>query len=102
MSEIKVGEVVTIKTTGEQVFVLSIDEVGTEPTGVLSGTTAEVRVPVLTREGIKHVIETFLVEELESEEARLEREANMHANMAKQFETLQPQVAADPTEEPVN
>ena len=52
---IKAGEIVFIKTTEEPVYVLAVDE-----------TSAAVRRPIQTQNGIKHVEETWALSELET------------------------------------
>lgn len=89
MSEIKVGEVVVVKTTGEQVFVLEVD---VEDVGV------KVRIPVLTRDGIKHQKFVFTAAELETSDDRTLREMQEHLDQAQQFKTLAPAPVADETE----
>ena len=106
MSEIKVGEVVVVKTTGEQVFVLAVlDDTENENTpsvGMLHGGVADVRIPVLTRDGIEHQTFRFSVEELETTDDRMQREMAQQMEMAKSFSTLPVANDAGDPGEPVN
>jgi hypothetical protein len=72
--DIKQNDVVAIKTTGEIVFVLTVDEA--------SG-GASVRRPVLSEGGISHAVEPYLLEELETVEAYVNREATMQTYKIK-------------------
>jgi hypothetical protein len=61
---IKENDVAFIRTTGEAIFILSfLPEEG----------TVDVRRPIAGQEGIKHVVETFRVQELESLDEQRER-----------------------------
>lgn len=60
---IKAGEVAFLKTTGEAVFVLTINEVLGE--GNL-GNTVAVRRPIVGQNGIEHDENVFFIGELES------------------------------------
>ena len=81
--KIKIGHVVYIKTTGQAVFVLSIDEaVGPHWYSELSGFMATVRRPTIDDKGfISYVIDTFCVEELESLEDKNKEQVKKLAAM---------------------
>lgn len=79
---ISAGQVVYVKTTNEPVFVLELREVSEKwqnvvlDRAVFSGMGAIVRIPLmLEATGIAHKVNTFLVEELETEDDR-ERKAD--------------------------
>lgn len=59
---IKALEVASIKTTQEPVYVLSV-----------VGDLVEVRRPVMGSDGVRHLVETFTLGELETESDRIER-----------------------------
>jgi hypothetical protein len=81
---IKPGILATVKTSQEPCLVLtllSIEEssfngsVKLDPVA-FSGQVAVVRLPKETPNGVEHVVEQFLVEELETTEERFDREYN--------------------------
>lgn len=86
MSDIKVGEVVYHKITEEGMFVLDIREghVG-QKFAQLSGKVAQVRRPILTEDGIRHEIEYFTIEELETAEVGQKRKLSEMAEMKARF-----------------
>jgi hypothetical protein len=75
---VKVGDTAILKCSNEEVFVLSIDpqmvpkgvQVGDNPLG----NQITVRRPVLTQDGVKHVVEQFFAVELETRDERMTRE----------------------------
>jgi hypothetical protein len=69
--DISRGDVVALKTTGEIVFALG------DPYGSDTGKKVDVRRPVLSDSGIDHVLATFFVDELETVEEYVNREATM-------------------------
>ena len=71
MSDIKRGDILAVKTTGEIVYLLG------NPYGSDTGQKVDVRRPLLTEYGIKHEITTFFADELEPVEQYAEREANI-------------------------
>ena len=75
---ITVGNIVSVVTSGEQGFVLNL---GTEAHTSLSGITADLRLASIGRDGVKYVIQTFFVEELETEEERIKRELERFRSM---------------------
>jgi len=81
--DIKVGQVAYIKTTGQAVFVLSLEEVvGYNRYSELSGWQAQVRRPTIDDKGfIAYVISSFCVEELESLEAKNKEQVKKLAAM---------------------
>jgi len=78
MTAIRAGDIVYIKTTGEEVWVLRIHEDNSmfPPHAGLEPYVATVRRPILTREGVQHKWEDFLVDELETAAERSERESS--------------------------
>src|SRR6266567_9285422 len=71
MAEIKPGMIASMKVTGDEVFVLSIEPIQNfhHLAGVLSGVLAQVRRPVISEKGcINYTIEHYLVDELETKE----------------------------------
>lgn len=65
MADIKAGDVVCIKTTGEHVFVRSfVDDI------------VNVRRPKLSRDGIEHLADTFHINELETIDDHTNREVS--------------------------
>jgi hypothetical protein len=74
MSDIKVGQVATLKTSDEPVFVLDIEECEATTNPKLSGVEVKVRRPVGGQDGVRHVVETFHLEELESLDAKHTRQ----------------------------
>lgn len=62
----KFGDIFCLKTTGELVFVLGVEE---------EAGTVTIRRPTMTREGIVHVSQTFFQAELETAEQHLRNEA---------------------------
>jgi hypothetical protein len=69
--EINKGDVLALKTTGEVVFVLG------DPYGSDTGKKVDVRRPVLSEKGISHENAIFFVDELETVEEYVKREATM-------------------------
>lgn len=78
------GQTAYIKTTGEEVFVLAVQENKRAlPEGSsLSGQIAVVRRPVAGENGCFHNIDSFCIEELETKESRMER----HLSNQREFE----------------
>lgn len=88
----KPGDVVFVKTTNEEVFILGLtgnrelpfpDEIGP-----FSGTTAIVRRPSIGQGGVTYVLDFFLIEELESLEDRVRREKSQQDRVRKTMEEL--------------
>jgi hypothetical protein len=75
--EHKRGDVIAIKTTGEIVYALG------NAYGSDTGRKIDVRRPVLSDSGIEHVLATFFLDELESVEAYVNREATMQTYKIK-------------------
>jgi hypothetical protein len=69
---IKQGDIVSIKTTGEYVFVLTNPKLGSEFDGNYE--QVYIRRPKLTQNGIEHIESRFRVDELETIEEHTERE----------------------------
>jgi len=75
MSKFKPSDVAFLRTTQEPVFVLDIKEgTSVQKFPGLSGQVATVRRPSEGREGIRHTIEFFSVEELETLDDRHKRQ----------------------------
>lgn len=64
------GDILCLKTTGELCFILRVYEAEGQRT------TVDVRRPVMGREGITHMTDSFFAEELETAEQHLRHEAN--------------------------
>jgi hypothetical protein len=76
----QLGDLLTIKTTGELVYVLSETD----------RKTFKVRRPVMSRDGITHFTDEFFADELETIEEHLRRElADMKLKARLQKELLQ-------------
>lgn len=75
---IKALELARVKTSGEDVFILA-----------LSTTTATVRRPTGTTDGIKHVVEDFLLQELETPDEARTREMAERFSLQQKFSSLQ-------------
>lgn len=87
------GQTAFIKTTGEEVFVLGV---GSNPKSLpdgstLSGNVATVRRPVAGENGCYHLMEMFMVEELENSEERMQR----HLANQRQFTQRLEQAASE-------
>lgn len=67
---LKPGMTAILKTTEEPVFILKIDE-QSDADGL--GQVATVRRPVAGQDGIRYVVDTFYLSELETTEQRMER-----------------------------
>jgi hypothetical protein len=94
MTEIKPGMVVAMKTTGDEMMVLSVGK----PDGLhilagyLSGVLAYVRRPIITEKGtIEYKLESFLVDELETKEEGLLRKAEELETLKAQFNKTRPE-----------
>lgn len=76
---IKPGELALLKASEETVFVVSVDSTPSASELIpaattFSGNTALVRRPIATEaSGIQHVLERYLLEELETPEEKLQR-----------------------------
>jgi hypothetical protein len=86
---IKQNEVAFLKTTGEAVFVMI-----TNSMGVVGD--VKVRRPMIGQNGVKHVIETFQIEELETLE---EQNARFMAERKDIYEKYGPKAESFP---PIN
>jgi glutamyl-tRNA reductase len=69
--EIKRGDVLALKTTGEIVYVLG------EPYGSDTGQKVDIRRPRLSENGISHEVNVVFVDELETIQEYVNREAEM-------------------------
>jgi hypothetical protein len=87
MIDIKSGDVAFIQTSQEPVFVLNIGP-GTslQQYPQLTGTVATVRRPSEGEQGIRHSIEYFAIEELESLASRQVRQIKEMEEMQNAFE----------------
>lgn len=75
MANIKPGQVAFIKSTEEPAFVLEIKEGSSlQKFPGLSGQVVTVRRPAMGRDGVRHLIEFFSIEELETLEDRHNRQ----------------------------
>lgn len=67
---IKAGQLAIIRSSNEYCFVLEVKDGKEAPADGFYGAVAVVRVPLLTRDGVRHEIQEFFVEELQTEEDR--------------------------------
>lgn len=93
-----IGDTVFVKTSNEEVFILGLT--GNKSTipaeinvieseiGPFSGTTAIVRRPSLGQDGVNHVIDFFLIEELETLEDRVRRDKTQQDRVRKTLEAI--------------
>lgn len=72
---VEVGTLVFVKTTNEPVFVLEM--VAATPMLPGSLTHAKVRIPIATRDGIRHDVMTFSIAELETPEENMLRNRDL-------------------------
>lgn len=86
MSNIKAGQQAFLKVTQEPVFVLELREANsTQRYPGLSGKIAVVRRPTAGEMGVRHDIEFFTIEELETVEESRSRTISEMAEMKAQF-----------------
>jgi hypothetical protein len=77
---VKVGDTAILKVSNEEVFVLEIIPqmvpANMEIKGTVSplGNQVTVRRPIMGQDGVKHLIETFFMTELETRDERMTRE----------------------------
>ena len=95
MSKFIPGTTAFIKTSNEEVFILGLSgnhkagiPVNTIDDKLFSGTTAIVRRPVITDDGVKHILDYFLVEELETVEDKVRRQKEMDERVRKTLDEL--------------
>jgi len=94
MSKFAPGSTAFVITSNEEVFILGLT--GNHTAGVpeevvdkvFSGTTAIVRRPLITDEGVKHVLDYFLIEELETLEERVRRQKTMDERVRKTLDEI--------------
>lgn len=100
----KPGDLVFVKTTGEEVAVLGLDGNRAIPdeVGPVSGTTVIVRRALNTRDGVKHVLDYFLIEELETLEERVRRDHNNQDVVKKTIEAVHGKEEKQPPGELLN
>lgn len=98
---IEVGQLAYVKTTEEPVFVMKIESIPPDTPeekyiydrsrdidySRFSNTTVMVRRPKLTDQGIVHIFEQFLIEELESRQDKEQRVFNEMEGIKAQFNT---------------
>lgn len=103
MSKFTPGNIAFIKTSNEEVFILGLT--GNHRAGVpqdvwdsqlFSGTVAIVRRPTITDAGLKHVLDYFLIEELETLEDRVRRQKDMDDRVRKTIDELNGEAKAAP------
>lgn len=84
---IKINDVAVVKITGEEVWVLNFIPIFVPASAELIGTppptNVSVRRPTQTNDGVKHLVETFTLDELES----LEDAASRRRSRRKQEQT---------------
>lgn len=83
----KPNDLVFIKTTGEEVLVLAVENKNPLFQG-LSGVTITVSRPMLGQNGIEHVVNEFLLEQVETVEERFKREYDMRQRVKDISQTL--------------
>ena len=95
MSKFTPGTTVFVKTSNEEVFLLGLSgnnraaiPPGTIDDKIFSGTTAIVRRPLITDQGVKHVLDYFLIEELETLEDRVRRQKEMDERVRKTLDEI--------------
>lgn len=81
---IKPGDVVTVKTTDEPVFVLELKNEEPAHEG-FSGVVVLVKRPLLTQNGVDYKVHEFLLEELTTSEERLAKKAEELEDIKRQF-----------------
>jgi hypothetical protein len=92
------GQIVFVRTSEEPVFVLRVYDVKAEDS--LTGApaqAADVRRPVATEDGTMHLLDTFLVDELETYEDQLQRQLKQLTARRDAAESLNQPKAAVPT-----
>ena len=94
MSDIKPGMIALIRTTGEPVFVIRTEDSKELP----NWQAAVVRRPRSSKDGIFHSVETFLVEELETEREATKRKYNDIMEMQQELNDDAKAVTANPNE----
>ena len=93
MADIKAGMIVSMKTTGDDMFVLSVGAPQGFHTmaGMLSGVLVKVRRPILLEHGeIQYKIEDYLLDELETKEEGIVRKAAELEALKAQFKKSTP------------
>lgn len=86
MNEIKVGTVAFLKSTEEPCFVLKIEEGAPHVTFPdLSKQVATVRRPSQGRDGVRHHVEIFAIEELETLETKQSRQIGEMEELKARF-----------------
>jgi hypothetical protein len=86
MGNIKAGQVALIRTTEEPVFVLEVVVGKTIPDAPeLEQVIARVRRPVQGEEGVRHLVETFYVQELETQEDKHTRQISEMEELKARF-----------------
>jgi hypothetical protein len=92
---VNIGQTAYLVTSGEAVFVLDVQpktDAQKEVLGIpeaLSGTIATVRRPVMGQNGVTHLLETYYVEELETEDDRQGRELENRKKFNERIRALQ-------------
>lgn len=84
MANIKAGQVALLRTTEEPVFVLRVDE-DKEECAILSKVLATVRRPIQGEQGVRHSIEQFHIEELETQEDKHTRQISEMEELKARF-----------------
>lgn len=83
---IKPGDVVTVKTTDEPVFVMKVNMGEVNPElPEFSGVTVTVKRPLLTQNGVDYKIHDLLLEELTTYEERSAKKAEELEAIKRQF-----------------
>jgi hypothetical protein len=96
MNDVKVGTVAFLKSTEEPAFVLEIKKgAGFQVFPELSGDVATVRRPTSGRDGVRHNVEVFSIEELETLEAKQSRQILEMEELKARFKTDAPLGVSD-------